>query len=251
VRGRQPLPPALGQRLTVRVTVAAAVAVLATVAALTTVAGGRASRAFEERAERVTGTVADRSGLPSDGFHVPVEYVAAGAVRQAQAPSRDPGAYDPGDRVELRVDPDDPLHVQPVAEPYDVATPLSFAVGCALLALAAAAVSWWRVRRVVRLAARPGPQWSFEGSIVDEVRRLAPDRTWLVLRALDDPDGRPVAAVPLLRDGLGAVRGRCSVVVRGDVRDRGTVVAAAADCVLWPSGPARSGRLPAALEPRH
>jgi hypothetical protein len=246
VTGRRPLPPALRDQLAPRFVLAATgIAVAAIAVVLTLLAAGDA-RAFERRGVTTMATVTTpdaRTRPPTASQVVAVQFTADGAAVKAFAPTLDRGRYRPGDRVAVRYDPARPQQVRFVDEPYDAATPLAVASGLALVAAVGFGASWWRARRVCALAASDEPQWSFQGALEPDLRPVLPDRWWLRLHPLDRPDAPPVASVRVLDGGALHLPERFPVLVRGDVRHGGTVVArAGSGQVLWPAGRVRVDR---------
>ena len=149
--------------------------------------------------------------------------------------------------MQVRYDPARPTRVELVEQPYDLATPLAFYAGLALIALVAGAVVVWRTARLVRLAGSTATSFAFAGRLRHQDRTVRREQTWVLLAALDSPAGAPpVASVPLLPGQVLPESAPFQALVKGDVRDGGTAVVLAEDQVLWPSGRVRVGDGPTA-----
>ena len=249
---RRRVPPVLAEQAIVPLVVALAFGLGAAFGIITSIVGANEARAFEERSVIVPGTVladgatlADGTTLTGDDFQVPVEFTVDGMVRAGLAPVSDRGPYEAGEQLPVRYDPRDPRRVELVEQPYDLATPLAFSLGLAVLAIAVLVGALWRPWRLIRLASAGAPTYAFRGRIGREDRRYLRDRQWVLLDALDTDQGAPpVAAVPLLRSQALPAEGPFDVLVRGTVRDGGRAVVLAGERVLWPSGRVRVGSLP-------
>jgi hypothetical protein len=212
--------------------------VLALVGAAGSVLGAREDERFQGRAVVTEATVAEGG----DDLHVAVQYQVDGTTMVELAPVVDAEPYEVGEPVEVRYDPDRPARVELVEQPYDLATPLAFFAGLALIALVAGAAVAWRTMRLVRLAGSTATSFAFAGRLRHQDRTVRREQTWVLLAALDSPAGAPpVASVPLLPGQVLPETAPFQALVKGDVRDGGTAVVLAEDRVLWPSGRVRVG----------
>jgi hypothetical protein len=212
--------------------------VLALVGAAGSVLGAREDERFQGRAVVTEATVAEGG----DDLHVAVQYQVDGTTMVELAPVVDAEPYEVGEPVEVRYDPDRPARVELVEQPYDLATPLAFFAGLALIALVAGAAVAWRTMRLVRLAGSTATSFAFAGRLHHQDRTVRREQTWVLLAALDSPaGGPPVASVPLLPGQVLPETAPFQALVKGDVRDGGTAVVLAEDRVLWPSGRVRVG----------
>jgi hypothetical protein len=217
--------------------------VLALIGAAGSILGAREDERFQRRADVTEATVVEGG----DDLHVAVQYLVDGATIVELAPVVDPEPYEVGELVEVRYDPDRPTRVELVEQPYDLATPLAFFAGLALIALVAGAVVVWRTMRLVRLAGSTATSFAFTGRLRHQDRTVRREQTWVLLAALDSPAGAPpVASVPLLPGQVLPESAPFQALVKGDVRDGGTAVVLAEDRVLWPSGRVRVGDGPTA-----
>jgi hypothetical protein len=242
---------------------------LALVGIVGSVIGAREAERFHRRAVVTTATVVEGG----DDLHVAVQLEVDGTPTVALAPVADREPYEVGEPVEVRYDPDRPaqpsgqLPAQPsgqlrpaqpsgqsrparvelVEQPYDLATPVAFFAGLALIAIIAGAVVVWRAVRLVRLAGSTATSFAFAGRLRHQDRTVRREQTWVLLAALDSPAGAPpVASVPLLPGQTLPESAPFQALVKGDVRDGGTAVVLAEDQVLWPSGRVRVGDGPTA-----
>jgi len=209
--------------------------------------GAREGERFQRRAVVTTATVVEGG----DDLHVAVQLEVDGTPTVALAPVTDREPYEVGEPVEVRYDPGRPAQpsgqfrpnrVELVEQPYDLATPLAFFAGLALIALVAGAVVVWRTVRLVRLAGSTTTSFAFAGHLRHQDRTVRREQTWVLLAALDSPAGAPpVASVPLLPGQVLPESAPFQALVKGDVRDGGTAVVLAEDQVLWPSGRVRVG----------
>ncbi len=241
--GRRRLPPALVRHAAPRLGLAGVIFVLALIGIVGSVLGAREDERFQRRAVVTTATVVEGG----DELHVAVQYDVDGTPTVELAPVADREPYEVGEPVEVRYDPDRPTRVELVEQPYDLATPLAFFAGLALIALVAGAVVVWRTARLVRLAGSTATSFAFAGRLRHQDRTVRREQTWVLLAALDSPAGAPpVASVPLLPGQVLPESAPFQALVKGDVRDGGTAVVLAEDQVLWPSGRVRVGDGPTA-----
>jgi hypothetical protein len=275
---RRRLPPALVRHAAPRLALAGVIFALALVGIVGSVIGAREDERFHRRAVVTTATVVEGG----DDLHVAVQLEVDGTPTVALAPVADREPYEVGEPVEVRYDPDRPaqpsgqLPAQPsgqlrpaqpsgqlrpaqpsgqsrparvelVEQPYDLATPMAFFAGLALIAIIAGAVVVWRAVRLVRLAGSTATSFAFAGRLRHQDRTVRREQTWVLLAALDSPAGAPpVASVPLLPGQTLPESAPFQALVKGDVRDGGTAVVLAEDQVLWPSGRVRVGDGPTA-----
>ena len=245
--GRRRLPPALVRHAAPRLGLAGVIVVLALVGAVGSVLGAREDERFQQRAVVTEATVVEGG----DDLHVAVQYQVDGTTMVELAPVVDAEPYEVGEQVEVRYDPDRPAQpsgqlrparVELVEQPYDLATPLAFFAGLALIALVAGAAVVWRALRLVRLAGSTATSFAFAGRLRHQDRTVRREQTWVLLAALDSPAGAPpVASVPLLPGQVLPESAPFQALVKGDVRDGGRAVVLAEDRVLWPSGRVRVG----------
>lgn len=241
--GRRRLPPALVRHAAPRLGLAGVIFALALIGVVGSVLGAREDERFQRRAVVTTATVVEGG----DDLHVAVQYDVGGTPTVELAPVADRDPYEVGEPVEVRYDPDRPTRVELVEQPYDLATPLAFFAGLALIALVAGAVVVWRTVRLVRLAGSTATSFAFAGRLRHQDRTVRREQTWVLLAALDSPAGAPpVASVPLLPGQVLPESAPFQALVKGDVRDGGTAVVLAEDQVLWPSGRVRVGDGPTA-----
>ena len=249
--GRRRLPPALLRHAAPRLGLAGAMFLLALLGIVGSILGAREAERFQRRAVVAIATVVDGG----DETHVAVQLDIDGVPTVAEVPVADHGPYEVGEPVEVRYDPGRPAQpsgqfrparVELVEQPYDLATPLAFYAGLALLALVAGGVIVWRTLRLVRLAGSSTTAFAFAGRLRHQDRTVRREQTWVLLAALDSPAGAPpVASVPLLPGQVLPEGTPFQALVKGDVRDGGTAVVLAEDQVLWPSGRVRVGGGPA------
>jgi hypothetical protein len=258
---RRRLPPALVRHAAPRLALAGVIFALALVGIVGSVIGAREDERFHRRAVVTTATVVEGG----DDLHVAVQLEVDGTPIVALAPVADREPYEVGEPVEVRYEPDGPAQpsgqlppaqpsgqlpparVELVEQPYDLATPVAFFAGLALIALIAGAVVVWRAMRLVRLAGSTATSFAFAGRLRHQDRTVRREQTWVLLAALDSPAGAPpVASVPLLSGQTLPESAPFQALVKGDVRDGGTAVVLAEDQVLWPSGRVRVGDGPTA-----
>jgi hypothetical protein len=233
-------PPALARHLLPRLGLAALGLVMAAVGITGAVLGARDSERFERQGALAVAEVMVEGG---DDSHVPVRFVVDGRDVTAEAPVAERGPYEPGEQVEILYDPSRPQVARLVEQPFDLATPLAFFVGLALLAVTYAAVVWWRTVRLLRLARSRHTAFAFAGRLQHEERKVRGEQTWVLLEALDGAAGAPpVASVPILPGQPLPDASPFAALVKGDVRDGGMAVVLAGDEILWPSGRVRVGR---------
>jgi hypothetical protein len=204
--------------------------------------------AFDARADRVWARsavpVAGEVGAGYDGTaYIPVVYrhpVTDQQIEHTVYRWAGPVDLDPGDRIALEVDPDDPEDVSVAGDRRPYLTPADYAP-YVLVPLLFFLWRWWSVRASMRRAGRDEAAFAMLGAIApaSRVRR----RPVLHLYALDAPAGaRSLCATRLLATAGCPLAGPAfPVQVKGVPRQWGRVVArAGADGdVLWPAGTTR------------
>jgi len=214
---------------------------------------GRESRDFERRATRAPGTVTDlmkeeASFIP----HIEVSFQAGARVIVTRAAVADRGAYHLGQVVTVLYDPSEPSHIVLDTDRYNAETPFLFWAAVAVGGLLPIVFGWWWVRRIRRLAERPGTAFAVRATVADlRPRRWNRRRRWVVLHALDahlpppaETGGGPSANGPLPVHPIGSYPLMTGVVVdrgvglpteaKGSLRPGGLVVARVGDEIAWP-----------------
>ncbi|MEU5693114.1 PH domain-containing protein [Actinosynnema sp. NPDC020468] len=207
-----------------------AAVVLLVLAALAVVRYGQATAALTAHQRSAT-TIAARVEQVDD-----VEVVLDLGAVDRHFPVLDPGDYQPGDLVPVRVDGD---WAELAAEPEDVTYWLTFVAAATALALLLLARDGTARRRVRRVLAEPVP------GVAVLVR---PDR-WN-RAVLHTVDGRPFAVLPVTV--LGDLEDESvEAVAVGELSVGGWVVLVTEDAVLVPGRPLKEfrGELPVPVEP--
>ncbi|MDP9072003.1 MAG: hypothetical protein M3N68_12145 [Actinomycetota bacterium] len=142
---------------------------------------------------------------------------------------------EPGQRVRIRVDPDDPDDVALAGDRVSVTANVGSDAPLVVLPLAVWAARRWSLRRTERLIATPAPTFAMLGAIAPP-RRLG-RRCELHLYPMDATARTPsLCAVPLLTTTGAPIGGPAfPVEVKGSPRPLGRVVARVGQVVLWPS----------------
>ena len=241
---RRRLPPALFEPVLIWLLIAALLGALGVVGVGISVIHARDSRAFERRSVITNGVVQPmQPGMPDD--RIPVQYQVGDKTVQGMAPVVDRDPYHAGETHQIRYDPTEPTRVEFLDQPYDLATPLAFAIGLLLIAAVIGAAALARALRLLHLAGSRTTAYSFRGSLANQSRRNRPSRPWVLLGALDaGPGDPPVAAIPLVRGQRLPQLGSFDALVKGTVRDGGTAVVQTDGRTLWPAGRVRVGAVP-------
>ncbi len=205
-------------------------------------------------AVRVSGTV---SQSYEDGHSVPVTYRHPVTRQQVDVElyvwQRPTGGFEPGDRIDLWADPDDPDAVHLVGDHYPAVREASFVVWPLALPLAVWAWRLASVRRAERLARTH--ESSFLMLAVCSPPRRWSSRCTVSVFALDAPVGaQPLCTVPVLSTAAVPFGAAFQVQVKGFPRPHGRVLAHAPSGTLWPAGRALGrllGARPVALAKPH
>jgi hypothetical protein len=217
---------------------------------------GRESRDFERRAARAPGAVTDlmkdeASFIP----HIEVWFQAGAQVIVTRAAVADRGAYHVGQVVTVLYDPAEPTHIVLDTDRYNAETPFLFWAAVAVGGLLPIVFGWSWVRRIRRLAERPGTAFAVRATVADlRPRKWNRRRRWVVLHALDahlppppagaasdlpaSSSGRspvhPIGSYPLMT-GVVLDRGiGLPTEAKGSLRPGGLVVARVGDEIAWP-----------------
>ena len=203
-----------------------------------TIDNARESRAFEERAARVPGTVVDtRPDENAWRQHVTVQVDVDGETRLERAPVLDSELYRPGQSVVVLYENGRVLLDE---ERYDAASPALWWSAVLVAGLLTIGMGWWWVLGCRRTARAGGPAFAMEAEVtLDRPRWWNLRRPWVTLFPLHGTT--PVGAYPLMA-GVTTTPTRCRLVaeVKGKVRDGGLVVARSDGEVLWPRGRLRT-----------
>jgi hypothetical protein len=199
-----------------------------------TIANGRESRTFEQRASRLPATIVDtRRDENAWRQHVTVEVDVEGQPRLARAPVLDPDEYTPGQSVVVLYEDGRVLLDE---ERYDVASPALLWCAILLVGLLTIGMGWWWVHNCRRTAMREGPAFAVEAEVGPaRPRWWNRRRPWVTLFPLHGD--APVGAYPLMAGvAVAPTRppARLPAEVKGEVRDGGLVVARGDGQVLWP-----------------
>jgi hypothetical protein len=205
-----------------------------------TIANGRESQSFEQRAARLPAVVVDnRRAEGAWRQHVTVQVAVDGRRWLGRAPVADPAAYETGQPVEVLYERG---RVLVEDERYDVASPALLWSAVLVAGLLTAGMGWWWVGRCRRTIARSGPAFAMEAVIgggPPRPRWWNLQRPWVTLLPLHGD--APVGAYPLMAGvAVAPTRSRVTAEVKGKVRDGGLVVARSDGQVLWPRGRLRA-----------